>query len=1284
MALATSPGQQGRPLDVYAPRLLIDWLHNTPDARYRAVEGSMAFVDISGFTKLTERLARKGRVGAEEMSDILDATFGALLTVAQDDGGDLVKWGGDAVLMLYQGYAHAARAARAAYRMRKELRKFTQLPTSSGRVALKMSVGIHSGEFHFFLVGDSEIHRELIVSGPSASITAEMESVAAAGQIAVSDACAALLPKRILGAPIAGGRLLSQEPALTDHAAPPAPVSTGIDVGQALPPPIRQYLHAASGESEHRPIAVAFVQFSGTDALLNSSGPEALAAALDECVRNVQQAVGAHEVTFFESDINRDGGKIMLTAGAPLSVGSHEERMLRAVRLIADRAGTLAVRVGVNCGHVFAGDFGPEFRRTFSVKGDAINLAARVMGKAAPGQVLATREVIARSATLFHTDALEPFMVKGKALPVHAVSVGPVIGEQSHDDGDGPFVGREAELAMLGEALSLARARTGSFIDLVGEPGIGKSRLVQEFRRIADDMVILNGQSGAYQSSTAYFPFRGLLRQALGVDADTDGAAVAARLQDRASQNAPELVPWLPLLAIPLDIDIVPTRQTRELEEGFRKPKLEDVTIELLRLLLPTPTVFNFGDAHLMDDASADLLHRLEAEVARQPWVVLVTRRDQASGFVPSGNTTGYTRIDLSPMDAAASLELLAFASQNSGLTKQAMQALADRAGGNPLFLRSLVLEAGRSGTVSDLPDTIEGVVSSQVDRLDPHDRTLLRYASVLGMRFPEALLREMLAGAARPMDDDAVQRLSDFLQRDGADALQFRHALIRDVAYAGLPFRLRRDMHERVGTAIESSLDNPELQSELLSLHFFHAGRYDKAWTYSRIAGDRVRAQYAYVEAGEFFERALDSAKRQGDVAVSELAAVSEALGDVRALAGMSPEAVDAYRLARVHLSTQPVASAGLMYKEARTQLRLGKFSQSLRVLSRGIRLLADIDEAPAAAVRSQLATRYGFGRYLQGRSRDAIRWCMTGAQEAERAQDKAALAEAYNVLHLAHLHSERREDAPYGNLALQIYLELGDLAGEGHCTNNLAIGAHQEGRWADAEQMFGRAAEIFARIGDVPNEGNAIYNRADLLVRQARFAEAEPLLQEVLRTARAVSDEELVALALRESGKACAGLRQIQRAAQYFEDARVRFEQLGLARELVDLDAAVAELQLRSGHPESAVALLDVAIGRCRDGGAADLLPRLLRLRAIAYLELDAVSSATADIEAGLRAHDGSDGGYELAMLLLAKVWLARLQGDADGDEPEAKAHAILHDLGVDPAADLTGAYDLTLDAV
>ena len=377
-----NPSERLKP---YVPRLVVDWLRSGSQDTYREVEGSLAFVDISGFTQLTERLARKGKVGAEEMSDTLNTTFAALLDVAYADGAGLVKWGGDAVLLLFDGPDHAARACRAAYRMRATMRRIGQLQTTAGRVTLRMSVGIHSGTFHFFLVGDPSYHRELIVSGPAASTTAVMEATADAGEIGISPQTAALLDPRCVGKPKGDAFLLRAEPVAPSVGIPPVKDVHDLDLASALPVAIREHLLAQPGEAEHRTIAVAFVQFSGTDTLLERAGPVALAGALDAVVRNVQTATAAHGVTFFESDINRDGGKIMLTAGAPVSHGHEEDRMLRAARLILDRIGELPLRIGVNRGPVFSGDFGPFFRRTHSVKGDAINLAARVMGKAASG-----------------------------------------------------------------------------------------------------------------------------------------------------------------------------------------------------------------------------------------------------------------------------------------------------------------------------------------------------------------------------------------------------------------------------------------------------------------------------------------------------------------------------------------------------------------------------------------------------------------------------------------------------------------------------------------------------------------------------------------------------------------------------------------------------------------------------------------------------------------------------------------------------------------------------------
>ncbi len=574
-AAIENSGQEA--LRPYVPRLVVEWLREQPDEQVREVDGSLAFVDISGFTTLTERLARRGRIGAEEMSDTLSTTFGALLAVAYEDGAGLVKWGGDAVLLLFEGQDHALRAARAAYRMRRTMRQVGRIDTAAGRVNLRMSVGIHSGIFHFFLVGDPAQHRELLVSGPAASVTADVEGTAQASEIGLSPEAAAWLPPRSVRATSAGIWLLTDEPRVRARPAPPLPPTEGLDLGRTLSEPIRKHLLGGGGEPEHRTVTVGFVQFSGTDELLAAEGPAALADALDETVRNVQEACGRHGVTFFETDINRDGGKIMLVAGAPVSGGHNEQRMLLATRLILDRPGALPLRIGVNSGPVFSGDFGPTFRRTYSVKGDAINLAARVMGKAVPGQLLATVATLSASSTRFELELLPPFMVKGKARLVEAASVGPVLGRDTGATAEVPLVGREGELAALVGALDRARSRRGSVLELVGEPGIGKTRLVGELRARADDVVVLTAACEEYEASTPYFPLRALILEACGLAAHESPSAVLQRLVDRVGPNHPELLPWLPLLGVPLDVELPPTEETDAVEERFRRARVADV-----------------------------------------------------------------------------------------------------------------------------------------------------------------------------------------------------------------------------------------------------------------------------------------------------------------------------------------------------------------------------------------------------------------------------------------------------------------------------------------------------------------------------------------------------------------------------------------------------------------------------------------------------------------------------------------------------------------------------------
>ena len=259
-----------------------------------------------------------------------------------------------------------------------------------------MHVGIHSDTFDFFLVGDS--HRELLLTGPGVTRAVEMESAAEAGEILVSDETVATLPEGLFGEERAGGRLLKSPPGAAGGLEPLPPLD-GLDLGGVRPAARSGATSRAGTPSPSTAQAsIAFVHFGGVDDLLAERSADELADALDELVRTTQRVAGEHGVTFLETDIDSDGGKLILVAGAPQTEGEDEERILRTARGIADAYDALPLRMGVSRGRVFAGEVGAEFRRTYTILGKTAAVAARLMGKAQPGQVLTTADVLERSA----------------------------------------------------------------------------------------------------------------------------------------------------------------------------------------------------------------------------------------------------------------------------------------------------------------------------------------------------------------------------------------------------------------------------------------------------------------------------------------------------------------------------------------------------------------------------------------------------------------------------------------------------------------------------------------------------------------------------------------------------------------------------------------------------------------------------------------------------------------------------------------------------------------------
>lgn len=1231
----------------------------------------MVFVDISGFTKLSEKLARHGKIGGEEMADAINHCFSELLRIAYDEDGSLLKFGGDALLLLFANGSpeeHAARACRAAAGMRLRLREVGRLETTGGRVTLRMSVGVHTGRFHLFLVGDS--HRELIVTGPGASEVVSMEGTADAGEIVISSTTASLVPPGCVGLAKETGWLLRSAP--RGEAGGLVSDVPSVDdelLRRSVPVGMRESLLFAASEPEHRQVAVAFLHFDGTDDLIQREGTAAFAVELDRLVRDVQAAVDANEVCFLGTDVDHDGGKIILTAGAPRAAGNDEERLLIALRDIASTHRMIPLRTGVHRGHVFVGEIGPSYRRTFTVMGDAVNLAARVMGKAEPGQVLVTGDVLARSRLAFVTRELEPFMVKGKSQPVVAYELGDVVADSVSVEARAarlPLAGRAKELSSIEEAIDAARSGHGRVLDVVGDAGLGKTRLTEETVTRAEGFSVWTIHCQLYGASTPYAAFKRPLREALEIRASDDAQAVAERVRQVVEELVPHLEPWIPLLRTPLDISIEDNERTAALDDRFRRQRIEEVTGELLAAVLPRPALVTIEDAHWMDEASADLLRRLALNIEQGPWLVVVTRRPAAAGF-RGEDAENVTTLALEPLARSEAEQALAAAAEDDALPPHRVRDLVQRSGGNPMFLTELLIAVRQGGDLDALPGSIEELVTAQIDALRPADRQLLRYASVLGDTFSEGLARVVLAYELGDISRDVWRYLETFLEWDRADTLRFRNETARAVAYEGLSFRRRRDLHAAVGESIERFATDPDDEAEILSLHFLRARDHARAWRYSRVAALRAAAIYANVDAATFYERALDAARDLPTVTGSERLETYEALGEVRERAGLYREAGQAFAQAR-QLCDVPTCRARLMLKQARIEDTTGRSSQGLRWLSRAASLVGSLDDVQARAVRAQIHAWYGAIRISQGRFRDAVRWCERAIVDATAAGEKDALAHALYVSDWANLELGRPELATHADEILSLYDQLGDLSRQGDTYNMLGAFAYWDGRWSDAVELYERSRDMQMRAGDVVSAAIGTANIAEILADQGQLVEAEALAREAIRIFRTSRYRYMLAFTVSVLGRIESRLGRHDEAREHLDDALAMVREGGDQLEEVATLGRLAEDAVLQGRPIEAVEAVDAAFARAGSiGGSPQVEPILYRARGYARLQLGDLAGARDDLEASLAVATERGADYEAALTVRAFELLAREGGASVEADRSGMADATFTRLGV-----------------
>jgi class 3 adenylate cyclase/tetratricopeptide (TPR) repeat protein len=751
---------------------------------------------------------------------------------------------------------------------------------------------------------------------------------------------------------------------------------------------ILQSKSAIEGERKH--VTVLFVDIAGYTSLSERLDPEQVHALMDRCFRHILE-----EVHRYEGTVNQfTGDGVMALFGAPIALEGAPRRAIMAAlgmqrsleslrqEMLAEGGPDVRMRVGIHSGPVVVGRIGDDLRMDYTAVGDTTNLADRLQRLAPPGSIYISEATEHLVSGFFDLVDLGPQRVKGKAEPVHAFEV---VGERAvrgrieatADAGLTPLVGRGRELDLLWSAFESARAGNGQVAFLVGEAGIGKSRLLSEFRRKLGDEphTWIEGRCTSYGEHTAFYAIIDALRRRFGLE-DKDGEATAlAKVQEAQEAVGGDLDWTLPfvrsLLSLPAG-----DRAVAEMDAVTRRSEtVRALHARILRAAERNPLIFVVEDLHWIDAASEEFLTFLADSIPAMRVLLVFAHRP---GYQhPFGDRSYHTRISLQPLSASEMADMADSILETSTLPDEVRGLITSKAEGNPFFVEEVTkslleegvlhLEQGRvevAGPVEDVsvPDSITDVLMARIDRLPDEPKRAIQVASVIGREFALRLLERISeAGDRVSAVVEDLRALELILQKSAYPelAFMFKHALTCDVAYESVLLQRRKTLHRIVGAAIEELYRDRLVEHlDALAYHFTLGEEWERAFEYHDRASEKAADAFANHAAAEHCRQALAVAEHLAEaVPDAKRLRLEERLGKACWCVNRFAASGDAY-LRAADLAAEPAVRATNLGRAANSLIWGHDYDRARTTTDEALTLARAIHSPAAEAVG--LSCRY------------------------------------------------------------------------------------------------------------------------------------------------------------------------------------------------------------------------------------------------------------------------------------------------------------------------------------